>query len=125
MRKVYKHSRQTDSSCSIGAKPTNRNETNPLRSDSQYNLKKIPEPESYALRKSLLVNEVPLLLLLELCFDSFDLFRSDHMASSVAAVVVGAKEEIRLCSKEKTSPNALELRIQTGLYGIIVGDSKV
>jgi len=70
---VYKHSRQTDSSCSIGAKPRNRNETNPLRSDSQYNLKKIPASESYALRKSLLVNEVPLLLLLVLCFDSFDL----------------------------------------------------
>lgn len=47
------------------------------------------------------------------------------MASSVAAVVVGAKEEMRLSSKEKTSPNALELRIQTGSYGIIVGDSKV
>ena len=47
------------------------------------------------------------------------------MASSVVAVVVGAKEEIRLCSKEKTSPNALELRIQTGSYGIIVVDSKV
>lgn len=96
-----------------------------MRSDSQYNLKKIPPSESYALRKSLLVNEVPLLLLLELWFDSFDLFRSDYMASSVAAVVVGAKEEIPLCSKEKTSPNALELRIQTGSYGIIVVDSKV
>lgn len=32
------------------------------------------------------------------------------MASSVAVAAVGAKEEIRLCNKQKTSPNALELR---------------
>jgi len=47
------------------------------------------------------------------------------MASSVAAVAVGAKEEIHLTNKQKTSMNALELRIHTGFYGIIVGDSKV
>ncbi|MGG5340451.1 hypothetical protein IGJ48_003204 [Enterococcus pernyi] len=33
------------------------------------------------------------------------------MASSVAAVAVGAKEEIRLIDKQKTNPNALELSI--------------
>lgn len=42
------------------------------------------------------------------------------MASSVAAVAVGAKEEIPLTNKQKNSMNALELRIHTGFYGIIV-----
>lgn len=89
MRKVYKHSRQSDSSASDRheTKQQREGEIKAHRPDIFKNLKKIPHAESYFLRKSLLVNEVPLLFSFELSLSSFDFlaninafFRSDDRA---------------------------------------------